>query len=363
MSDYQWFDEYDYWLTRDRVNSQTTVATLRYLPAHAVVSWLDKQYDTHKQSKEFDVTTLETSLFSRNEPLIDMGLARYSRDIHIGRKLLSRLDHLGRCVLFRYNRNASSFIPGDDTLPSDELFEELACAACNPYQPSEYYISILDQKNAFSLLNEDDHARVVACLLDNVFFTNRYNKDRLFEEGIYENYDPEICNALVRLSGRCKTSDWQAKNINWLFKLVETTKDFPPTELLRIIDRWYSEDTIGDSYEYWYESWPSFLELRFNLAYLISDAKQFENSIDPALRLSYYRRSQEILEKDWTDFLEKDGKLFIVGILENGAIWKEKEYIKKLSEFLGAMDDKSAYWHFDRIYQKHIEVYSYHKIN
>lgn len=279
---------------------------------------------------------LENSLLSRNEKLINLGLALYGELPSIGYKLFKLDDSIikraalsGRSV--RPVFLDESWVLNDDVIPvlleeekqnnqSDNngdgitLLHELLK---NKFLPDELLEAVCEKSGCFSSVDDDLWINLVAMTARNERLSTPYSSTWM------DGYDEYRYNAVFSAAWRLfKEFPVNKRAAHVLSYLADRLVPEGPYDMkaLDVIDRWRSNDEKeDDSYSY----------VRTALVKIIGDYsdefKELKNHDDLAIRKGYYANLRWAKPSDVSDGFDKDGKYFLESAIYNDSFFRNEE--------------------------------------
>ncbi|MCV0351844.1 MAG: hypothetical protein K5863_17335 [Nitratireductor sp.] len=271
----------------------------------------------------------EAILLGRNDPLIDLGLARYGESDVIAEELYQRLDKYSRCAMRAFHKASGgpSGVFSNCSDFSSEQEVELLCWVFNKYHDDDFFIDLFNKDGIFSDISDGLFLEIISAVEKN-------EKLNYVEEGRSVDYEP-IADAKVQESAwnltlRVPTTQEWAKV---LWRLLRNWVMAGPHKFdaLGAFYRWKVDDGSYDDNRLW-SSQKSSVLLRSSIADLLDFDNSWFGCDDIALRCSFYRRFNPKYYDDWGRFLDYDGDASWRAVLENGYIWANPESRGKLRE-------------------------------
>ena len=325
----------------DRDQQRIEAAFLAQCSPQAAYDWLFARRYTGDEGPPYRSETpkvLEYLLVRRKEPLIDLGIARFGHSNEAIRRVFRRGNLGVRCAALSNPSIGSSMGLGPlsdgwlDEKDSKELIRsgtkaELESLAKNKYLNNEALEELIEKKEAFSELSDNQYLHMLVCLGRNPRMSTEYNEKIL--DGWLEYRHDRVFSLAWDLALSLPATQ---RNAYVLYALLQHTMlpvNFKNPE--EVIKRW----RIKDEEKLWE---PSYL-LRSRLADLLEADEQLLASDDLAVRESFYRRFPPWKYKDWPTFIERDGKLAFEGMVENDKLWYDDEYRRLLRELAWEVPD------------------------
>lgn len=190
---------------------------------------------------------------------------------------------------------------------------------------------LLERKEEFRNLSDEKYTKALIWLGKNPRMSAEY--DRRILDGWAEYSHGRVFSLAWELARHLATTK---KNAHVLYKLLEHTA--PPVGYENpeeILERWRIEEKPKDGSR---SLAPSYF-LRTRLADVLEPYGKLLDSIDPAVRESFYRRFSPWQFKDWPTFIERDGELAFDGMVENDELWRSTEYRKVLRDLAWKVPD------------------------
>ena len=340
-----------------------------------VFEWLKNNVD-EKRDEERD--KLENALLSRNEKLINLGLALFGEAPSVGHKLFKSTDLIikratlaGRSIQSRLLEK--SWVMNDDVIPV--LLEKEK--QNNKSENNDYNDDNDDNDDKRSLLHE---------LLNNKFLPSGLLEAVYEKSGYFSDIDDDLWISLVtmtvgneRLSTPYK-STWMDGYAEYKYKAVFSAawrlfKEFPVNirsarvlsdlsgrlvpirssdmKATDVIDRWRSDNEEEES---------SYSDVRTALVKMIGnysdEFKELKNHKDLAIRKGYYKNLQLAKAIDITEGFNKDGSEFLESALFNDSFYTSKEMRGALEKACWKAPDEYSRMDFPNLFRFQVEQLS-----
>lgn len=312
-------------------------AYLTKCSAQAAYDWLqDKQIkDIYGWCPAHD-KTLEYLLLKRNEPLIDLGIARYGhsdkaitavyRRGNAGTKCAALGNpHIGftKCNwnIFGYGSAlVYSAIRGSNA--------ELKSLLKNPNLREQVIEDLLGRKELFDGKSDDEFIQMIRWLGQNPRMMLDFDdtRKRLDVGAEYHHY-----RVFFLAWGLAETLPTTQEFALGLWELLSGTECVSSTrfkDFQSVMDRWRIEEGANNGKPNYH---PSYL-LRTRIADLAQPKNNMLKSDDFAERESFYRRFSPYEFKNWTSFIEKDGMNAFDAMVRNDNLWMHEEFRKTLKD-------------------------------
>lgn len=268
---------------------------------------------------------LEFLLTRRNEPLIDLGIARFGHSNLAIRKVYRRGDIGVRCAALSNAHIGPADIINDGWLKEKDIKNilyngtrtELESLAKNKYLENDALEQILERRDAFSELSETQYINMLVWLGKNPRMSTKYNRNIL--DGYAEYTHNRVFSVAWELARYLPTTK---ANAYALYKLLSGTAvpvsyDNPE----EVIARW----RLGEKSEHAKHPFGYAYFLRSRLADALDANEKLLNSNDPAMKESFYRRFSPWEFKNWPDFINQEGRFAFQAMVENDALWRNTE--------------------------------------
>ncbi len=310
--------------------------------AQTAYDWLnERKRPENDKPSPFDNTpaVLEYLLVRRNDPLIDLGIARFGKSTKAIKRVFDRGNLGVRCAALSNPVVGPEGFFRTAWLNRETLQEliktgsdaELEALVTNPYLDDEAVEHILEKKEEFAELSEIEYLRMLIWLGKNPRIAQPY--DHAILDGWAEYSHGKVFTLAWELA---RTMDTNPTNASVLYKLLQRTHHpvgyEKPEE---VAARWRIEEEPEEGHH----PIESSFFLRTRLADLIEPKDDLLNSDDLALRESFYRRFSVWEYKDWPKFVEKDGKHAFNEMLENDSLWQSEDIRRKLGDLAWEVPD------------------------
>lgn len=291
---------------------------------------------------------LEQALLDRNDPQINLALARYAFYDSVVRKLFANThdaDGYGRAIRFSVLSNQCVGSNFCSSLP-EALFEDkeqgtvwLASASLeeigvlfeNPSLNDSFLLDFLEGKESWQAMGEDQRLAAITALSQNKRMQTPYNKS--FMDGYTEYSYEAVFNAAWKLAETAPVTDIWASRLHWLFDVLQQDA-FSIENPLELAKRWIPEPSNAKAIQCEQEgvkrgNLSSYQGIRKGLATLALSKSsallpQLLDADDAALRCAAYAAgdlSPELITASY----ERDGKLAFMESVHNKSLWRYLE--------------------------------------
>lgn len=334
-------------------------ALLMASPAQEVFNFLknrSEQKEDNRFEKEAD-KELELSLLSRNDPLINLALAKYGAYSETLQKLFKHPTNTDQGKALRYcllsNRTKGAGLLDD--LPSS-LFsrteeqldyfkqigtDEIYVLFQNPKISDNFLRDFFEGDEHWEVLDEERRLKSLEGLIYNERITTPY--DDSFMDGYADYSYHAVFDALWKLAETLPVDDIHASRLCWVYdKLIANS--FSVKEPLEVAKRWTTDDKEQQEREV-EENERGYLShyqgVRKGLARLFKESSRVTkvdliNSEDVAFRSAVYS-SGRLSPEQINDCYQKDGELFFNEAVRNERLWREKETREALRQVAWAV--------------------------
>lgn len=333
-------------------------AELLASPPEAVAAFLKdrSEYDKNERRQDEVDKDLEAALLARNDPLINLALARFGYYPSAVRPLFEgaapssalRLAALSNPILDRvfFSDFPLPLFDGKEkaaewlaSAPDDEL----GALFRNPQLGDSFLRDMLERKSPWDSLPEERLAMIVALLSGNERMARPY--DDSYMDGYAEYSHNAVFDAAWKLAETAPVTELWARPLGWLYDSLSTSS-FSVKEPLEIAARWVpdpsDEDFLKEEAKQLERGWlVDFQLVRKGLARLAlrKNSKLLEDllaSQDPAFRSAAYSEAalkpEQILKA-----YEKDGELLFNQAIHNLKIWRTPQSRDALREVAWAV--------------------------
>jgi hypothetical protein len=274
---------------------------------------------------------LEKLLLFRNDPLVNLALARYgySQNIHV--KLFAGGDCGVRCaILANSDLNPDSLDIASVVRGGNR--DELEALARNPYfKDSFFYEALLKREKVFSELSEENYQFILTCFGENSRISTPYDDTKL--DGWSDYAYHTVFFKAWELTGSVPATEEWAGVLNYLLGKAQPYPGGRLDNLDAILERWrLAPSTMGQpmsSSAFW---------LRARIGDQIDANQDLLGSDDLALRFSFYRRFDPQTFTEWPRFVDKDGEAFALAMLDNNKLWQSDKERRRLEEVAWSYD-------------------------
>ena len=280
--------------------------------------------------------TLEYLLLRRDNPLIDLAIARFGHS-YKGIKTVFLRGNAGiRCAALSnphmgYTRCNLSFRGyGSPIVECAVSKAEQESLAKNINLREDVIEDLLCRKGLFKDKSDEEYIRLLMWLGQNPRMKISYQDSGQRIDGYREYSHDRIFFMAWKLAETLPTTQHFAYALHTLLSgttavSATTFKDFPS-----VLERWRIEDDAKSGKPTYSESY----FLRSRLADLIAPNDKLLKSDDFAERESFYRRFSPWNYEDWPSFIEKDGEAAFNGLVYNDALWaneKSRELLRDIA--------------------------------
>ena len=329
--------------------------------------WLEER--AHKKDMLGD-SAPDQALFSRNEPLIQYGLARFSGDSKIVESLFLQGDEGIRLAALS-NWHALYFgipctfwiTPHLPAIVASTNAKLILALGSNPRLDGDTLLAMLRKEGVFQALTEDQYISAFFGLKENKRLVTLYDDTIL--DGWAEHRHNQFFYDIWLLAETLPPTQDMGSLLELLFRKLSTIRGAianPYKDIQAVLTRWRlpnEEDTrksIGPLLT-------GSIQVRSYVAGFIKQDEDLLNSGDQALRMAGYRRFNPESHKDWGRWAERDGAVFFEEAFENPRIWQTpwaREQLERAAWELpdpnSDMDAPNHYrWAAKRFHEQHPE--------
>jgi hypothetical protein len=315
---------------------------LAYSSPEFIFEWL-KEYGSQKHTFMSDFAGLEKTLLSKNNKLINLGLALYATEETVGYHLYETGEHAIKRACLSGRSVKEGFISKswiikyavlDEILfnyKEDGALELLEAIFQNPYLPDSLLVDLYSKNDIFSDIEED----VWVCIVGLTYRNKRIAtpRDSLFMDGYDEyTYNKVFATAWMLFKTLPVTTD----NARMLIHLSENLVPYCPHDMnvFKVIKRWRSDNDEDESI---------FADVRARLVCLLSDYDnnftRLKDSKDSAKRRGYYKNLRHVTGDQVDEYFAKDGEIFLNEALYNEAYFKSDDAKKRLRHACWNVED------------------------
>ena len=315
---------------------------LSYCSPQAAYEWLYERriLDHYGYCASFD-KALEYILLKRNEPLIDLGIAKYGHSDRGIQTVFKRGDVGMKCAaLGNPHVGYVKGCNGNGLGVSEQRLERRAirygtnaeqeALIKNPNLGENVIEDLLKRKGLFDNASDNVYIQYLKWLGQNPRMKLTY---ALTGQEIHQHDMFAECrhDGIIHLAWKLAetlpaTQNFAMALYNLLLGTYEITniyKDYPS-----LIERWRIEDGAESGEP---SNYPSYY-LRSRIADQAKPNDKLLNSRDFAERESFYRRFSPYDYKKWPSFIQEDGEKAFDSIVLNDNLWRSGEHRKKLEE-------------------------------
>lgn len=296
-------------------------------PPVEAVEWLKRARESADQKSLLlrdDNKHQEQILYSRNDPYIQFGLARYGISEEIARQIYGK-EHLGtRCTLLAhfpsggFHPLASGNFLLSDSVPTDT--QELCALFSNPTLSDDILEKIFERKPPFATLSDEQFESAIIALGKNSRMSTPYDERSL--DGYRDYSYHKVFAAAWQLAETLPATPRWANVLYYLLVNCQPPRGKDPHPMIR---RWHFQTEDADGIDAGYY-------LRSRLADLLAADKALLGARDPALRTSFYRRFRPTEFPTWFKLAETDSDIFLDSALHNLNLWQTAENRETLSQ-------------------------------
>lgn len=280
----------------------------------------------------------EQVLLSRNDPLIDYGLARYGRSSEVAEALYERLKHADRCVMRACHVSGG----GPETFDIDEeispdILEELKCWVTNPNIGDDAFSELFTRQGVFEKATDEQWMTLLHWTGTNPRMSTPY--ESTFLDGWDDYSYHKVFHEAWRLVDKVPaTQEWAGTLDALLQNAVPASHDL---DIPKALERWRIDDPKNES-KAWHSQSRSWY-LRTQIARLQKAEQAQLSSDDAAVRAAFYGKFNPRLFPKWPTYLEKDGELFFQYAVGNEMLWRTEEDRQKLSDVAWSVPDPNSH--------------------
>lgn len=326
----------------DEHQKRIEAAYLVRCSAQAAYDWLnERKHPEGEKPYSFENTpaVLEYLLARRNDPLIDLGVARFGKSTTAIKRVFDRGNLGVRCAALSnpvVGPEGSFRTAWLDKKTLQELTRrgsnaELQALATNPFLDDEAIEHLLEKQEEFAELSEIQYIQMLVWLGKNPRLAQPY--DDAILDGWAQYSHGKVFDLAWELARTMDANKTNATVLYELLRRVQHPVGYENPE--EVMARWRIEEELeeGD-----HPIAGSFF-LRSLLADLMAANDDLLNSDDLALRQSFYKRFSVWEYKDWPKFIEKDGAHAFDAIVENDGLWQSADKREKLRELAWEVPD------------------------
>lgn len=331
-----------------------------------VFEWLKNNVVEKHTFLDEDRDQLENSLLSRNEKLINLGLALYGEVPSVGYTLFKSGDPIiKRAALSGRSVGPvfldESWVLNDDVIPalleeerqnnqsesSDDGITPLNNLLNNKFLPSEILEAVYEKSGHFSDVDENLWISLVAMTARNERLSTPYSSTWM------DGYDEYRYNAVFSSAWRLfREFPVNKRAASVLSYLSDRLVPHSPHDMnvLDVIDRWRSSDEKDDEiYSY----------VRTALVKIIGnysdEFKELKNHDDLAIRKGYYANLRWAEPDEVSDGFDKDGKEFLDSAIYNDSFFKSGEARSALSQACWDAPDEHSTMDYPNYFNSRVE--------
>ena len=286
----------------------------------------------------------DTSLWSRNEPLINLAIAKYGSNKDIAKKILNGDNEALKLALLKnwsgvriFSKFPVSLFENDAEMAAymnSCSKSELGAIFQNPLISDSFIRDFFEGKKVWNDLSEDRQLIAVHSFAENPRASTA--RDDKYMDGYAEYSYDSVFSAAWELCAKVPTNqEWATALFVLTNKLLAKGFPFKDDEIMAVIARWYPcdkdvEESKYDSEDHYKESGgylSTWQHLRQNLTKLIAGSSKHGNlaeNPDIAIRCGYYRYGRFYIDKMKAAF-EKDGAAAWQAMCSNASLWSNKE--------------------------------------
>lgn len=348
-----------------------------------VYEWLRARYAATENDR-FGIAwppELENALLNRKEPLIELAIARYSRDFPVREALFQRLESLSQDATQEQKLHAKalrlaclSSRGGASTSGSNERLvalitsgeaDEIEALITNPRAGDGFLADFVERKEPWDVIPSERWLLSMSFLFRNPRVAADYKENR------FDGFDEYLFGRLAENIWKLAETGPVQKDWAWMLSSllgVTTAKAVALTDPLAVAKRWVVPDRdeeLKKQEEHLYDQGMlgPFGSVRATLCRLaIAKGLVKSNDIllgsdDVALRCGGYSYLRTTAEEMATA-LEKEPKLFFEHAVRNENIWKAPELRETLREASWKVPDPSSYMDAQNTYLAMQESYA-----
>ena len=310
-------------------------AYLTKCSAQAAYDWLQERQikDIYGWCRDYD-NTLEYLLLKRNEPLIDLGIARYGHWKRAIEAVYRRSNTATKCAALGnphigYTRCNYCPVSGYGSAIVYSAINganaELESLLMNPNLKEEVIEDLLGRKGLFEGKSDDEFIQMIQWLGINPRMKLDYDDTGQRWDGGADYAHNHVFYLAWRLAETLPTTQEFAKGLYYLLFGTKRVSAFDDID--SILERWRIEEGPHNEPSGYYSYW-----LRCRLADSAKADDKLLKSDDFALRNSFYRRFFPYEYEDWPLFIERDGKNAFDAIVLNDNLWQSADTRKTLND-------------------------------
>ena len=306
----------------------------------AAYDWLFERRikDVYGYCESHDAT-LEYILLRRNEPLIDLAIAKFGHSNKGIETVFLRGNSGVRCAALSnphigyirgcncHGRYGSSIVI---TAAMHGTKVEQESLIKNINLGEKVIEDLLSRKGLFEDKSDDEYIRLLGWLGENPRMKTTFDQTGQ----ICTDFGSYSHNHVFSMAWKlAETLPVTQKFAYALYKLLFGTKTVSATifkDFPSVMERWRIEDDANSGKPTYRGSY----FLRIRLADLNNADDKLLNSDDFAERASFYRRFSPWSYKDWPSFIEKDGKNAFDEFVYNDKLWMDEKTRKLLSDIV-----------------------------
>lgn len=329
-------------MVENRALAKIEAAVLSRMPPADVYRFLEQRSRGEREPTDFfterGVRVVDRILVRRGDPLIDLGVARFGRDVLMLKRLWRRGSDSVRLALLQ-NRKVGPKLSliQECWMTKDELAtvvingrqSQVQALFTNKYIHDDLFKLLFDRSPPFDAISEERWANIIFMTAANERLAKPY--DETFLDGWADFSYHEVFEKAWKLAETVPVTRLWAMVLSQLYfrvRPVNRTADF-----LNVVARWRTLDSDDKLYT-------AFM-VRTRLCDLVPAKANLLSHEDPAVRSSFYRRFSFRKPDEMSPMFEREPKLFIEAALENMTIWRHEELRHELARLAWAAPDKN----------------------
>ena len=290
---------------------------------------------------------LEEALLSRNNSLINLGLALYGIEQEVGYKLFCRDDDIIKKAVLSGN-TVQGILQSQSWLKSEGLVAQLisewnedllSALFNNPNIEDSMLCGLFEREEKYSSTDDDKWMTLVFYASSNKRLKERY--DDTLIDGLNESYYNKVFTSAWWLFDRFPQTELA---FNVLSRLSSTLIAERPSDMdvMKVIEKWKpqtEDENVG---------WSDLREVLVRLIPTYSDMfKSLKDSDDVALRRGYYKNIDRPQLSDVNEGFKKDSKDFLDSAIYNKVMYQNAEVRTALSQACWDYEPDDVFSRFD----------------
>ena len=278
---------------------------------------------------------LEKTLLAREDPLIDLGIARFGNSTEAIEQVYQRGNIGVRCAALSNPHVGPilgvarhGWLDGRtiELIIESNSSDELQTLCTNAYLDEDALEYILERKEVFSKLSDEQYLKSLEWLSRNTRMSRKYDSITLDGGDDYSYH--QVFGIAWELSRTLPANNTYAYVLEELLRNTLRPTGFE--NIHEVLDRWrFNENEDQTKSTFW---------LRSRIADLLEPDEKLLKSDDPALRASFFRRFQTHSYPNWPNLIQANPDLFDQ-LLENNDVWECSEERAQLSKVSWKLPD------------------------